>query len=243
MKMTYIGHSGVALEWENCNWVIDYYTGQMPEFDKEKKLFVFSSHAHGDLFNPKVFEIFIDYNDVEYLLSFDIQDKVDAGCGASQEQKANITYLEAGKTYEFKDGKGGEMSVRTFVSTDQGIAFLIKYAGKTVYHAGDLHWWAWPGNEPDYDKWMKDTYLGEVEKMKGESIDLAFLPVDGRIEQNIYMGADAFMRMVDVKNMYPIHMFGDFEATKRFRAEDISAPYRDRIRDIDRDGQEFDIDL
>ncbi|MBQ2641861.1 MAG: ribosome biogenesis GTPase Der, partial [Lachnospiraceae bacterium] len=44
----------------------------------------------------------------------------------------------------FPGGKKGALSVATLGSTDQGVAFVVNYAGQTVYHAGDLHWWAWP---------------------------------------------------------------------------------------------------
>lgn len=244
MKMTYIGHSGVALQWENCNWVIDYYTGKMPELEKDKRLFVFSSHSHGDHFNPEVFSIFRDFSDVIYILSFDIEKKIESGrYNLTDKQRENINYLEANRQYSFDDGSGKNIEVETFLSTDEGIAFLIKYDGKTVYHAGDLHWWAWPENEKEYDEWMKNTYLGEIEKMRGEKIDLAFVPVDERIQQNVFLGADAFMRTADVKMMYPIHMFGKFGLTKKFRENDMSLPYREKIMDIDYDGQQFNIDI
>ncbi len=39
--------------------------------------------------------------------------------------------------------------IRTLRSTDEGVAFVVHYAGKTIYHAGDLNWWHWKKGEPD----------------------------------------------------------------------------------------------
>mgnify|MGYP000509052087 CR=1 FL=1 len=38
MKITYISHSGFAVELENHNFFLfDYYKGEIPKFDPEKK--------------------------------------------------------------------------------------------------------------------------------------------------------------------------------------------------------------
>ena len=245
MKLTYIGHSGVSLEWENCSWVIDYYNGKMPDLGG-KKLFVFSSHAHGDHFNPEVFKIFGDRSEVRYVLSSDIEKKIKRNTkryGISGRQLEAISYVEPRRRYEFDDGAGKKLYLETLLSTDEGVAFVIRYDGKTVYHAGDLNWWAWDDNEPGYDKWMRDTYLGEIEKLKGRTVDLAFVPVDRRLEKNMFLGADAFMRTTDTKRMFPIHMFGAFGVGEELCGNDISEPYRDRVSDIEYNGQTFDIQL
>ena len=33
--------------------------------------------------------------------------------------------------------------IRTLRSTDEGVAYLVSYRGKRIYHAGDLNWWHW----------------------------------------------------------------------------------------------------
>lgn len=245
MKLTFINHSGIALEMEKVNFVIDYYRGNVPALDKSKKLFVLSSHGHGDHFNPEIFKLFRDFEDVTYILSFDIEKMVEADWkrhAITEAQKSNIKYVFPEKKYEF-DFSGGKIELETFVSTDEGVAFLLTAEGKNIYHAGDLHWWAWLDNEPDYDKWMKETFFSQIRKMKGKIIDLAFVPVDLRLEKNVFIGADAVMRELNVKRLYPIHMFGSYDITKKFRESEISRPYRDRIFDFDYDGQCIELDL
>ena len=83
MKVTYIGHSGFLLEWENCVWLFDYYRGEIPYVSPKKKVLVFVSHSHGDHFNPQIFERFADYPQVEYILASEVRHKVKR-CGISE---------------------------------------------------------------------------------------------------------------------------------------------------------------
>ena len=69
MTITHIYHSGFLMEFDQCVWLFDYYKGEIPSFDRAKKLFVFSSHVHSDHFNKEIFTIFREYSDVEYILS------------------------------------------------------------------------------------------------------------------------------------------------------------------------------
>ena len=57
-------------------------------------------------------------------------------------------------------------TVSTLKSTDEGVAFLVKTEGKTIYHAGDLHWWDWPGEPEEDNKMMERQYKEELESFK-----------------------------------------------------------------------------
>ena len=74
MKVTYIGHSGFLLEWKDCFWLFDYYEGNIPIPSVPKPLYVFSSHSHGDHFNPAIFSI-AGFSKICYILSHDIMRK------------------------------------------------------------------------------------------------------------------------------------------------------------------------
>ena len=50
-----------------------------------------------------------------------------------------------------------------------------------VYHAGDLNWWHWEGESEEWNRKMAEDYRAEIDTLAGERIDLAFLPVDGRL--------------------------------------------------------------
>ena len=54
MKVTYIHHSAVSVETEHSILLFDYFKGEMPDFDREKPLFVFASHFHEDHYSPVI---------------------------------------------------------------------------------------------------------------------------------------------------------------------------------------------
>ena len=37
MKITYINHSGFLIETRDCYYIFDYYKGELPHLDKEKR--------------------------------------------------------------------------------------------------------------------------------------------------------------------------------------------------------------
>lgn len=75
MKITYIHHSSFCVELKNSILLFDYFQGELPKFDKDKKLYIFASHFHQDHFNKSIFEIAQNYPDVTYILSKDIKKK------------------------------------------------------------------------------------------------------------------------------------------------------------------------
>lgn len=72
MKLTYIFHSGFALETERCMLVFDYWmdpSGVMPQLLKTSKpMYVFSSHFHEDHFNRQIFAWRQTKPDIVYIL-------------------------------------------------------------------------------------------------------------------------------------------------------------------------------
>ena len=133
MKVTYLEHSGFAAEYKEYVLIFDWYRGSLPEFDQQKKIYVFASHSHYDHFNKKIFGWSEQYPDVRYILSADI-----AGKEQSEKQSEQTAYVTANKKYDF-DG----IKVQTLHSTDEGVAFIVYMEDKVIYHAGDLNWWHW----------------------------------------------------------------------------------------------------
>ena len=75
LKITFIYHSGFAVETPDCTLLFDYYRGDIPEFAAEKPLYVFSSHKHADHFNFQIFDLAEKYKEIHYILSEDIRKK------------------------------------------------------------------------------------------------------------------------------------------------------------------------
>lgn len=228
MTVTYLYHSGFTVEFEDIMLVFDYYKGELPETAKGKKLYVFSSHYHKDHFRYKIFDWAKEYNTV-YILSRDIRAKGPEG-----------RTMKVGRRQELSvDG----IQIRTLRSTDEGVAFFVRVRGVTIYHAGDLNWWHWEEEGPDYNEKMKNDYQNEIGMIEGEQVDLAFVPIDPRLESAYGWGADYFMRHTDTKYLFPMHLWGSYKTIPRFLEDPLSEEYRDRIVRIERRQQSFEIDF
>lgn len=243
MKVTYLNHSGFLVEWPDCYWLFDYFKGSIPELDADKKVFVFVSHSHGDHFNPKVFELAKKYPQVQYIFSNEIRSRL---CGKHAGEKygeiPEITFLTVGADAVFSDGREKEVRVHTLHSTDCGCAFVLRYEGKTVYHAGDLHWWARPGEPEKDNRKMIADYKKEMEYLTDTRVDLAFTPLDPRQGETYADGMNYFLKTVQTVHVFPMHFWDDFSVIERFLKEQ-QVPENTRIYKISRDGQMWNIDL
>lgn len=244
--ITYIGHSGFLIEWEHCVWLFDYYQGDIPEFAHEKKVFVFCSHKHADHFNPGIFSVFEEYPDVSYVLSRDLAYQVKKLLPDGR-QAERITYLKAYQEYREDDGAGGSLCIQTLHSTDCGVAFLVTYETESfrrqVYHAGDLNWWIWKGESKQEIGNMTARYQAEMERLREwtENLNVAFVPLDPRQEEWYRLGMDWFMERIGAEHVFPMHFWGNFDLIREYRQSEESRPFAEKIAEIRRDGQTFEI--
>ncbi|WP_367568291.1 MBL fold metallo-hydrolase [Lacrimispora sp.] len=237
MKITFIHHSSFLVELDTMCLLFDYTEGTLPEFPTHKPLLVFASHRHGDHYSSKIMEFQKIHESVRYVLSDDIERKQ-----FSKEISERVTAVEPGKIYHLSISEAGkEVQVQTFRSTDEGVAFLIKAEGKTIYHAGDLNHWRWEGEPESWNEDMAKQFSAEMDKLAGAHMDVAFLPLDPRQEKNFYLGFDEFMRKAFAAHAFPMHCWGDFSVIERLKEMEVSAPYRERIAVIQQDGDSFEI--
>ena len=227
MKITYIHHSSFSVELDNTILLFDYFKGNLPDFDKNKKLYVFSSHSHHDHFDESIFNLEKIHPNVKYLLSNDIQ--------ATKSQ--NTKFIGANERLLVDN-----LEIRTLESSDLGVAFIVKFDDKTIYHAGDLNWWHWEGeNTPEENKFAENKFKSAIDKIKGENIDIAFLPLDSRQGNQYYLGFDYFMKNTNTKVAFPMHFFGSCSLSKVFKFSEYASSYKDKIIEINKDGQTFEL--
>lgn len=233
MKITYIHHSSFCVELENSILLFDYFKGDLPKFDTNKKLYVFASHFHEDHFDKCIFDIQNVHPDVTYILSKDIK-------------RHRSKYIKAAKNsviLNFNENISiDDMKIKTLESSDIGVAFLIEIEGKVIYHAGDLNWWHWEGeNSDEENKYAENKFKDGIDKIKGLDIDLAFVPLDPRQGDFYYLGFNYFMENTNTKVAFPMHMWGDFSLCKTFKSSEYAKDYKDRVIEISKDNQVFDI--
>ncbi len=215
MKITYIDHSGFMIETAEKTFIFDYYRGQLPKIDETKPLFVFSSHHHEDHYNPEIFTLTASHKNAHYILDRKIKKHPDT---------ENITHVRPNEEYEI-DG----VKIKTLLSTDTGVAYLIKADSETIYHAGDLHLWVWDGAPKFERNYIESVFRRELSYIADEKIDAAFLPIDPRQETDGVLGIDYAMKNLKIKKAFPMHFWGMPEYVVSFLESDLAKEYKDRI--------------
>ena len=219
MRITYLGHSGFLVETDTHLLLFDYYTGTSPTLPANKTMLVFASHHHPDHMNGSVFSICAGHPSVYYVLSKDISPSLPAHYGAE-----NVFFAAHDANLEI-----GGCGIRTLRSTDCGVAFLVQCGGQTIYHAGDLNLWLWPGMERSASMAMMKRFMEYTAPLKEYRIDVAFLTLDNRQGDAAYLNIDYHMRHFQIGTAVPMHYFGTTEIADLFLSDPSSEPYRSRV--------------
>ncbi|MCL2513085.1 MAG: MBL fold metallo-hydrolase [Oscillospiraceae bacterium] len=199
VEITCIGHSGFLVELPGHNLIFDYFTDKKriitPEIFKNKKTCVFVSHRHFDHYNKDIFR-WNGWGDIVYVL--------DSGCSAPKSD--NIIFVSVGGGIDVFD----DVNVKTYGSTDEGVSFLVKTGGFTIFHAGDLNDWYWEGEStPEELVLYENNYINIIKQLAGIKIDAAFVPEDPRLGRNSGRGVRLFKEIVAPAKIIPMHFSGN----------------------------------
>ncbi|MCB2299147.1 MBL fold metallo-hydrolase [Clostridium tagluense] len=237
-KIYYIYHSGFAIKTENHFLIFDYYKEPIENDDTHKpsvllssenikqikNMVVFASHSHEDHFNSSILE-WENYNsNIKYIFSSDI---------TINKNKPSYNFIEEGEERTFDD-----LYVKAYGSTDIGISFLVKVDGLTIFHAGDLNLWRWKEDSLEEQSLAESSFKAHIDKLSEEkSIDIAFFPVDPRLQEAYYVGGEYFAKKIQPKLLIPMHFGEEVNITSKFadkmRKQNINAVQ------IDYSGQEI----
>lgn len=236
MKVTYLYHSGFAVELEKHIFVFDYMKGKLPDWDGRKEIIFFASHKHPDHFVMDIFQWFGKYENLRYVLGSDIKlsDKYLECNGVDPCVKTVITNAGKNRTLEL-----GDVKIETLRSTDEGVAFIVCTEGKTIYHAGDLNWWHWEGEADSWNTQMEKDYKKEISLIDGRHFDVAFVPLDPRLEWAYGLGMQEFLEHTDTDHVFPMHMWDDYRTIDKYKKSDKGRQYADKVMEISRPGQEY----
>ena len=210
MRIDYLGHSGFFVEMDDVALLFDYYRGDLSFLHwipQEKPLYVFASHVHADHFNPAIFSLAKTHTKTKFILAFDIKGH------PAVPKEADVRYMDADLTYTV----AGLGTVQTLLSTDEGVAYLVSTADKVLYHAGDLHWWDWPGEDPEWLAEQETVFRREIQKLAGMPVDVAFAVLDDRLEDNYAEGMELFLSVCHPRYVLPMHFWEDRSVVERFR--------------------------
>jgi L-ascorbate metabolism protein UlaG (beta-lactamase superfamily) len=162
-----------------------------------REAYFFVSHAHFDHLDRHI----LGYSSqkVHYFLSDDIR----LTSLGSQFPPAATTFLPVYSSYADNDIK-----VRSYASTDIGTSFLVEKDGRRIFHAGDFNWWHWQGDTSENMKLAENGFRKQMKKLEGLEADVAFFPVDGRLEGYQADGAREFCARTAVQALVAMHRVG-----------------------------------
>jgi L-ascorbate metabolism protein UlaG (beta-lactamase superfamily) len=126
--------------------------------------------------------------------------------------------------------------VTAYGSTDEGVSFLVRAGGKSVFHAGDLNYWHWrhestPAEIAD----ARRGYERVLHTLAGEQIDLAFFPVDPRMGAGHAEGAEMFLKQIAPNVLIPMHFWDQPSAALDF------AKAHPNVRALTRPGEAIEL--
>ncbi|MFR9165810.1 MAG: MBL fold metallo-hydrolase [Dysgonomonas sp.] len=218
MELTYIYHSGFAIEAENYSIVIDFFKdtqgvrkGYVYDhlLKKDTKLYVLSTHSHRDHFSPDILKWKSINPNTQYIFSGDILEDKFA-------KETDAFYLNKLESYIDKN-----LEIKAYGSTDKGISFLIKTENKLIFHAGDLNNWHWKDEStPKEIEAAETAYINELNLLAKavKCLDLAMFPVDQRLGKDYMLGARQFVNKIDVKLFAPMHFGDHYEQADAFKS-------------------------
>lgn len=159
--------------------------------------------------------------------------------------EADLEQLAAGAA---EDEAFSALRICTLESTDMGVAFYVETEGKRIYHAGDLNVWFW-NDEPMEDniasekkcreemQYLADQLRSSAHRSSagagpgnaGFPLDVAFVPLDPRLEEYGPKCVAAFMEILGAEYVFPMHYWEREEETRAYLKDDLISAYEDRL--------------
>ena len=234
MRVTFLDHSGFLVETGSAALLFDWWKGELPAIKPELPLYVFASHRHEDHFDPRIFALEDGTREVRFILGHDIKlsPRNLERWGVSPGTAEQCHILSGGQTKVLP-----RAVIEALPSTDEGEAFLITADGQTIFHAGDLNWWHWEGEDKGWNRNMEVNFKKYAEPLRGRTIDLAMLPLDPRLGEAGFWGPAYFLETADIRRFLPMHQWGDFCFTWKFLEKHPA--FTDRVLPVKEPGQVF----
>lgn len=224
VHITYIYHSCYVVETSHHILIFDYFKGSLPTFDKHKSIIFFVSHIHRDHYNHLIWEYAKQYPLVSYIIdkAIPLPDYVEGiqviGCAF----------------YEYQG-----LQIQTLLSTDEGVAFYLEIDGHKIFHAGDLNWWHWEGESKENNDWHAYAFHMQLEQLKDKRIDVAFLPLDPRQEDNAWWGFLDVLKTCEIKHAFPMHFGNNIEKMQNYLHLPSLEPFKNCIVCVEHAYQTF----
>lgn len=232
LKVRLLGHSGFLVETEGRFLMFDYYTdragvlsGGLP-FAGDGAVLI--SHSHPDHFNRAALQMAVPDRTI---IIADSGVRVPASATGAKS-------MEPGGHADL-----GWAKVDAYGSTDEGCSFLVELAGVRLFHAGDLNDWYWEEEStPEELEADEARFMEELGRIRKDSIDLAFFPVDMRLGRHAARGASLFARALKPGLIIPMHLNGSPDEKTIDELAGLSA-YGSAVRMMTMPGEELVLEI
>ena len=258
VQVTYLGHSGFLVELDSVCLLFDCIAAQsmtpalaaqpcsfgiMPRLDPHKELFIFVSHAHQDHYSPRIWDLARRYPKALYILSDDVPayDAIRSGAVSAEAFSEKIRLVGPNIVTSLDLEGGGTMQIETLFSNDAGVAFYLNLPQGAIFHSGDLNRWIWDGDEEDMR--LDRTFYEQLSIIRGRRIDIAFLPLDPRLKENGWLGADAYLKAADIRYAFPMHFWKQYDYVRTYIESADALPQRARMIPIRHENEVFTLEL
>lgn len=203
MKITYYYQSGFSVELDHCVLVFDYWQEPLKTWSADKPVYVFVSHEHIDHYNPEIFKLKDHYQTVYYVLARTCPDVP---------EDVQATIVKHNQVVSV-----GDALVKTYFSTDAGVAYAVEIEGKRFLHFGDLNWWNWKDKPDTINDWQEKQFKKTLAKIQQDTYDVAFGPaLDPRTDDAYGYGMSEFLTNCQVGVVFPMHFFEQTELVSRY---------------------------
>jgi len=226
----HLSHSSNAIKVANKLFIFDYHQpatknpdlnkGQInPQEIKDEQVYVLISHGHPDHFNRGIFNWSKVVKNISYIISSDVHNIPD-------------------KAHSIKPNKSlklGDVEIKTYPSTDIGVAFSVFVDNHHIYFAGDNAFWNWENKVPE--KHYIKNVLDKIDSKK--DISIAFQVCDPRLEGQGEGGIYAFARAFNPNILVPIHSFGNYSINQRAHQKLKNQGFKNKFWCINRPGDSY----
>jgi L-ascorbate metabolism protein UlaG (beta-lactamase superfamily) len=246
MQVIFIHHSCFLVEADDKVLIFDYFagdrvngytfTGKIPTYAKDTKIYMFASHTHQDHFDMDILRWSGQYPNIRYILSKDIHISPNflKKHGIDPAVREQITFVTADHSYEVDD-----LHIETLRSTDAGVAFYVACNGISLFHAGDLSDWRFEGAGDLINGKMTRDYRHQIKKLAKKPLNLAFVPMDPRLGAYQFDGFDFFVKNTDAEFIFPMHMWQDYSGIREYKKRLSNQGMAERIIEVERENQVF----
>lgn len=162
------------------------------DFKGFNNIVVFVPRASAEHHDPAIYTWKKSYP-ITYVVSSDAADAVPEG--------ANVRIIKRGETMTVAN-----VYISAHRSTDAGVAFWVRTAGVTIFHAGDLNLWHWrEENTLREITRAEDDFYEAVGELPDKPLHIAMFPVDPNLGGFYDAGANHFIMAKKPGVFFPMH--------------------------------------